>query len=350
MERGRAPDEARQYATVDITAEKTENPVGGSILRPARRRWRLPRTLVWVAVTPFAAWAVARLAGLERGALTTQLMTATPYAAAASLVPVLIAALARNRAATAVALAATTALGFAVVPRALASSDTATGRPLKVLTINLLFGRADTGAVLDLVRRLQPDVLSTQELTPGAVEELEAAGLKELLPYTYLLDEWSAGGSGLYAKYPLTPLRLFRPIGHQMPAARLDLPGGAPVEIADVHPYPPLGSQVHEWAAALDSFPATGPSGPVRILAGDFNASLDHAAMRRVLDRGYDDAADRAGQGLIPTWPANRGRIPPMITIDHVLVDKRVGVKEVSVHTVPGTDHRAVFASLTLPD
>jgi endonuclease/exonuclease/phosphatase family metal-dependent hydrolase len=86
----------------------------------------------------------------------------------------------------------------------------------------------------------------------------------------------------------------------------------------------------------------------VRILAGDFNASLDHAAMRRLLDRGYKDAAAQVGAGLIPTWPSNK-RIPPIITIDHVLVDHRVGVKAVSVHDVPGTDHRAVFAELTVP-
>ena len=84
----------------------------------------------------------------------------------------------------------------------------------------------------------------------------------------------------------------------------------------------------------------------MRILAGDFNASLDHAAMRRLLDRGYKDAAAQVGAGLIPTWPANK-RIPPIITIDHVLVDHRVGVKAVSVHDVPGTDHRAVFAELS---
>ena len=67
-----------------------------------------------------------------------------------------------------------------------------------------------------------------------------------------------------------------------------------------------------------------------------------------LLDRGYKDAAAQVGAGLIPTWPANK-RIPPIITIDHVLVDHRVGVKAVSVHDVPGTDHRAVFAELTVP-
>ncbi|GAA2897165.1 endonuclease/exonuclease/phosphatase family protein [Streptosporangium fragile] len=317
-------------------------------MTPARRRWRVPKSLAWAAVAPFAAWAVARVAGLERDSLTTQLMTATPYAAAASLVPVLLSALSRNRAATAVALVTATALGFSVLPRAIGSAEATTGTPLRVLTLNMLFGHADPGVVMDLVRRLKPDVLSAQELTPGMVEELDAAGLKEAMPHRVLEPEWSAGGSGLYARYELTPLEgMFEAIGHNMPAARMSLPGAKPVELVSVHPFPPLGRQVHDWTAALDALPSAVPD-RIRILAGDFNASLDHVAMRRFLNRGYVDAADAVGEGLVPTWPAHRG-IPPIITIDHVVVDQRVGVNEVSIHTVTGTDHRAVFADLRVP-
>ncbi|MGN9846635.1 endonuclease/exonuclease/phosphatase family protein [Nonomuraea sp. H19] len=326
-----------------------ESPVGGTIVTPVRgRRVRAGSALTWMAVTPFAAWAIARVAGLERGSLPTQLMTATPYAAAGSLVPLLIAAVGRKRAATAVALLTTTALGFSVLPRALGTGEATTGRPFKVMTINMLFGRADIETIMKLVREFDPDVLSTQELTPGAVSDLDAAGLKELMPHRMLQDEWSAGGSGLYSKYEVEPL-LDRtpPVGHKMPAAVVSLPGGKPIEFVDVHPYPPLGPNVADWNAALEALPSASHD-RVRILAGDFNASLDHAAMRRLLARGYKDAADQVGAGLIPTWPANK-RVPPIITIDHVLVDQRVGVREVSVHTVPGTDHRAVLAELTVP-
>ncbi|MFI9847268.1 endonuclease/exonuclease/phosphatase family protein [Nonomuraea sp. NPDC051941] len=323
--------------------------VGGTIVTPGRKRRRFPATtLTWLAVTPFAAWAVVRVAGLERGSLPTQIMTATPYAAAGSLVPLLIAAVGRKRAATAVALLATTALGFSVLPRALGRAEATTGRPLKVMTINMLFGRADTATIMKLVHEFQPDVLSTQELTPGAVTDLDEAGLKELMPYRVLQDEWSAGGSGLYSRHPVEPLwNLMPPVGHQMPAALISLPGGKPIEFIDAHPFPPLGPQVIEWNEAMAAFPSTSPD-RIRIIAGDFNASLDHAALRGLLARGYKDAAGTVGAGLIPTWPANK-RVPPIITIDHVLVDERVGVKEVSVRDVPRTDHRAVLAELTVP-
>jgi endonuclease/exonuclease/phosphatase family metal-dependent hydrolase len=38
------------------------------------------------------------------------------------------------------------------------------------------------------------------------------------------------------------------------------------------------------------------------------------------------------------------------VTIDHVVVDSRVSVTGYEVFDLPGSDHRAVFAQLTLPD
>ena len=103
-----------------------------------------------------------------------------------------------------------------------------------------------------------------------------------------------------------------------------------------------------EWRDDLRALPPATPRGDVRILAGDFNATLDHAELRRVLDRGYADAADTVGHGLRATWPSDR-RFPPPVTIDHVLADERCGVRDLEVIDVPGSDHRAVLAELVLP-
>ncbi|MCW2878043.1 MAG: endonuclease [Sphaerisporangium sp.] len=312
----------------------------------------MPGTLAWLAVTPFAAWAVGRVGGLERGSFPAQIMTATPYAAAGSLVPVLLSVLSRKKVVTAVALATTAVLGFSVLPRAFGdapAASAASGQQFTVLTVNLFFGHGDAQTVVDLVRRHRPDILNTQELTPGAVADLDAAGLKELMPHRVLQDEWSAAGSGIFSIHPVTQLDgLFRVIGHNMPAVTLSLPSGARLEIVDVHTFPPLGPQVTEWTEGLRALPPGSTSGPFRILAGDFNASLDHAEMRRLMARGYHDAGDATGNGLTPTWPANK-RVPPLITIDHVLADQRVSVRSYHVYDVPGTDHRAVLTELSLP-
>ncbi|WP_246267436.1 endonuclease/exonuclease/phosphatase family protein [Nonomuraea typhae] len=322
-----------------------ESPIGGTIVTPPRRPAR--GRLAWVALAPFTAWAVARVAGLERGGPLTQLMTVTPYAALGSVAPLLIAALGRRRAASAVALATTATLGLCVLPRALGAASTASGRPFTVLSANLFLGRADPLALMDLVRRARPDVLSLQELTPGAVKELDAAGLAETMPHRVLRAEEGSGGTGLFSRHPVREWDVMPAgVGHQMPGAVVQVPGGRPVEIVATHPFPPAGAEVVQWRAAMAAFP---PAEGLRILAGDFNATLDHAALRGVLARGYKDAADSVGAGLVPTWPANQ-RVPPIIAIDHVLVSAPIGVREFGVHTVPGTDHRAVVARLVLPE
>jgi endonuclease/exonuclease/phosphatase family metal-dependent hydrolase len=86
------------------------------------------------------------------------------------------------------------------------------------------------------------------------------------------------------------------------------------------------------------------------VLAGDFNATLDHAELRRLLDRGYRDAAEQAGVALRPTWPGDRALIPTVVTIDHVLADRRIRVVSVRTVAIPGSDHRGVLADLLLPD
>ncbi|MBA2896147.1 endonuclease/exonuclease/phosphatase family protein [Nonomuraea soli] len=323
--------------------------VTGESVAPARpSRRRRGRWFSWTIVTFLAAWALVRLLGWETGSFLTQLMTMTPYAAAFALVMGLFLLVRRAWRPAVAALAVCAALAAAVLPRAVTGS-TASGTELRVLALNM-FGRADPEAVVDLVRRHRPHVLSALELTPGQVERLDEAGLKELMPHRVLEPEYSASGSGLYSTLPLTRLDgLFTPIGHHMPAASLALPGAGTVQVVAVHPNPPLGRMTAEWNASLAALPPPSAS-EIRVLAGDFNASLDHRAFRDLLARGYVDAADQAGKGLVPTWPNSRRLpVPPFITIDHVVADARVSVAGVEVHDVPGTDHRAVFADLRLP-
>ncbi|MGW4475614.1 endonuclease/exonuclease/phosphatase family protein [Nonomuraea sp. NPDC004354] len=325
---------------MSITAEKGLQ-APGTVPRRARRRW-----LSWLVATALVAWAVVRVFGLETGSFLTQLMTLTPYGLALGAVAAVTLAV-RRRAAAVPALAACVALAATVLPRAFPEPLTARGPALKVLSINL-FSRADAEAVVALVREYDPDVFSALELGPETVRRLDAAGLDRLMPYRVLQPAWGATGSGLFAKHPLTEEKgLFTPIGHNMPAATVTLPSGARAQVVAIHPNPPLGPMVTEWNASLKAMPAPSPD-VVRVLAGDFNASLDHRALRDLLAKGYVDAATAVGRGLTPTWPHGR-LLPPLIAIDHVLADRRVGVARVEVRDVPRTDHRAVFAELRLP-
>ena len=308
----------------------------------------------WTVAGCIAGWAAARLTAadrfrpLERAAVP--LMSLTPHAAAAAGVAALML---RRRGPSVLAGAAAAAMAAVVAPRAFARRQPAAEGPeLSVLTINLLAGGAAAPGLVELVRATGADVLFLQELTDDAVMRLKRSGLNELLPNEMLdIEGYRYRGSGIYARYPLSDGLV---IGHSyasQPTARLDLPSGQSAQFVCVHPHPPFPpwswAAAPRWRGELAALPP--PGDPPVILVGDYNATLDHAQFRRLLRLGYDDAASQVGNGLVPTWgPEPRGR-PALFTVDHVLVDPCCAVLATSVHAVPGSDHRALYARFRLP-
>ena len=106
-------------------------------------------------------------------------MAFTPYAAVAALLVAGVALALRNWAAAGVAALATLCLAAAVLPRAIGDGTVdAEGREtFTVLSTNIHHGTADPAAVVALVERYDPDLLSVQELTPSFARELSDAGL-----------------------------------------------------------------------------------------------------------------------------------------------------------------------------
>ncbi len=304
---------------------------------------------IWAAVVPISIWAVGRTFGLERGFPLVPLMSYTPYVAAAALLVFGVTVALRNWAATAVAGVATACLLAAVLPRAFAGEATTASpaRELRIFSANIHLGGADPKALLAMIDRFRPDVVSLQELTPGFAEKLRAAGIERRFPHAVLALRPQAAGAGIYARLPLIKLPEPKRFRFRMPRAALKLPGGRVIRIVDAHPFPPNRGSVGLWEAGLRSLPSAGRGAPW-VLAGDFNATLDHARLRAVLDRGYRDAGDATGKGLETTWPAGRV-FPPPVTIDHVLADDRLGIVEYGVEGLPGSDHRAIHAVLALP-
>ncbi len=317
--------------------------------RDPRRGWAL------AASAPWAVWAVLRTTGSERGFPLVPALSFTPHAAATAVLPFALAAAARSRAAALVAAGSGTALAGAVLiparrprpPRPLPD-----GTRLRVATVSLRLGLVAPGPVLDLVRRHDVDVLAVQELTPRAEAALRAAGIDELLPHAHVLPARpgrvpSASGA-VWTRIPVRG-RAEVPGGFEQPTVRLSVGEGPAVELTSVHTVPPATSPaaVRSWTRDLAALPAPVPD-VLRVLAGDFNATFDHAALRAVLRLGYVDAARVTGRGL--TWTWRPFRLPfPRLVLDHVLVDPRITVASVEFVPVCGSDHRAVVAELVLP-
>jgi endonuclease/exonuclease/phosphatase (EEP) superfamily protein YafD len=318
---------------------------------PPRTRRRGRSALWWLLVLPGVLWAAVRLGGWERGPLV-QLFAFTPYVAAWS-VPIAVLALIRRRwIAGSFAVVAALALVVAVLPRAVPDEQPAAAGPqLRVMTANMLVGGADPAAVVRLVRLHRVDVLALQEYTPGAEAALLAAGLAAELPQRRGDPEVGTTGSALWSRHPLSDTGMRRNGGgFGQSYGTVAVPGGPPVLVESVHPLAPAAVRdLDDWRGDLDAEPRATRRGPLRILLGDFNATLDHEPLRRLVDSGYRDAADALGKGLIATWGPYDGDPIPPVTIDHVLVDERIRVDELSVHDQPASDHRAVVATVTLP-
>jgi endonuclease/exonuclease/phosphatase (EEP) superfamily protein YafD len=319
--------------------------------RPERRR----RAAVAAAV-PWAAWATVRATGSERGFPLVPAMSFTPHAAATALLPLALAVRARSgravllSAAAAVALAANLRTHPGRQPAPVTRAAPAADR-LRVATISLRKGHVPAAAVVDLVRRHGVDVLAVAELTPECERRIRGAGLERLLPHAHAIPagpgKVPAASGAVWSRRPITA-RSAVPGGFEQPTVRLASPAGE-VEVTAVHATPPAISpaQVRTWTADLTALPSPEP-GVLRVLAGDFNATPDHAAFRAVLARGYRDAAAAVGRGRAWTWRPMR-LLRPRLPLDHVLVDPRITVDRVDLVPVRGSDHRAVVADLDLP-
>jgi len=315
----------------------------------ARRR---AGVIAAIVAAPWVLWAALRTLGLERGHPLVAMIAFSPYAAGLAPLPVLVALLLRRWLVAAVAGVAAVALLAAVLPRTLAgpqmAQPDASGRTLVVMTANMRFGRADAAAIVRLVREHDVDVLSLQELTPDALMRLDAAGASKLLPARSVRPDMRWSGLGLLARVPLRAVP--PPVGRSTAQLEVMLSpsDGTALHLVAVHPLPPVSTvNTRAWKKALRDLPDPDAAGVPRVLLGDFNATLDHHELRRLLARGYVDAADATGDGLQLTWPTTGAR--PPLTIDHVLFPAPITVRSVNLHTLPGSDHRALIAELLLP-
>ena len=309
--------------------------------------------LEWTVAGGLAGWAAARLAGADRWryleAWAVPVLSFTPQATAGAWAGVL---LIRGRGARGTAALAGAALTAAMASRALPRRQPPAGGPaLRLLTANLREGRAAAASLVELARWTGADVLFVQELTDEAVTRLERAGLNALLPHHITQAVAGGAGGGIYARHPLSDGLAVASASLAQPSAQLDLPSGQSIQLVCVHsppPKPPWSKgAVARWRSELSMLPPPGDT-PV-ILAGDFNATLDHAQLRRLLRLGHQDAALQAGTALVPTWRPEPSGCPALLAIDHILIDPRCAVRATSVHRLPGSDHHALYARLRLP-
>ena len=304
----------------------------------------------WVLILPFFCWAVFRGLGLERGYPFVQVVAYTPYVFVLSFLAFLIVVILRQWVAALVGLAVFVVLALAVLPRAIGGPDDVEGgRTVKIMSSNLLKSKADISQVEDLVRENDIDMLFLQEYLTKGLAEVRKSDIDEMLPYSAVTVTDENGGGAIYSRFPLKRVRNVV-TGYRQPRAIVSPPGSVKFEAMSAHPMAPAGpSTTDEWNRDFGKLPHADVSGPPRLLAGDFNATLDHHNLRSLISTGYRDAGDVMGDGLIPTWPS-KFRFPPPVTLDHVLAERPIGITDYGVQHIRGSDHRAIFATVVIPD
>lgn len=234
-----------------------------------------------------------------------------------------------------------------VVPSYIPEARAAGGPELVVLQSNILFGLADPVAVVTTVRDNDVDVLTVEELTDDSIVRLREAGLEQRLPYFYTEPAQSGGGgTGIYSRYPLRDTKKYDGFTMSNISATMQHPQRGPMTVFAFHPIPP-NLDFAAWSSEMGKIDEilAATSAPA-VVGADFNATHDHSAYRALLDGAFASAADQTGDGVLLTFPADR-RWGPVIGIDHILVAGGVA-ERIRTLTIPGSDHRAVLATIRM--
>lgn len=255
----------------------------------------------------------------------------------------------------AVAVANVSVLVVRSVPAAAAAPGRVpdAGRTVTVLEYNTEGGATTPAEIARLAADAGADVIALPETTGGQAERIAAdpavAG-RGYQVFSHRELRTSGSATSLLVAASMGQYRVLDTPSTGLGAVRAVPVDGAGPTIAAVHAVPPTGDFGYDqWqrtvTTALSLAAPTGsPQDGSAIVAGDFNATLDHQPLHDL--GGAVDAARAAGLGAQGTWPSD---LPPLLgaPIDHVLFDPaayRVG----DARTVQSgaSDHRGLVVTL----
>jgi endonuclease/exonuclease/phosphatase (EEP) superfamily protein YafD len=318
--------------------------------------------LALVAVWP-------QLFGLQRLPLVAQLVSLRGAAVAGSLFLLLVIAFAailsrrlRRYLATLGLIVATFAVASALVlaTRGLGDTSFPTKGPhdLTVLSWNTLGDAPGAATIARLALDTDADIVVLPETTvetATAVAVRMRAGGHPMWVHTFHYD--------LVSKARSTSLLLSVDLGdyevdtdhrttNVLPSVVATPVDGTGPTIVAVHAVAPIPSELNHWKLDL-AWLAKACGGGNTIMAGDFNATLDHFAGFARTDGAAigncSDAAQATGNAAVGTWPTG---VPALLgaPIDHVMATsgwRIAGMRVVESHDGFGSDHRPIVVQLS---
>ena len=319
--------------------------------RPPARFQQLLFTVAGLALLPAAAATLMRVLPPSDDA-TALLAAFIPYGLLGYLIALvcLLVALvrARHRLVPAVITAAVlvlTAYHLAwLAPLFFDDHRTAAAGQFRLMSLNMFNGEANSADVAD--QAAHSDVVILVETTPDALTALEEYGWDERFRYSLGDPREGFSNTAIYSRFPLSRSKSLGDTSFQQWVTTVRIPRVGDIRLIAVHPCNPYcgggrWSAEHRVVrrAVIDNL-----DHPL-VVAGDFNAVDDHGPMQALQRAGLKSATDVAGAGWLPTYPANRP-IPPLLPIDHVLINDDLTATSVTSFAVSGSDHRGLLATV----
>ncbi|NEA33819.1 endonuclease/exonuclease/phosphatase family protein [Streptomyces sp. SID13031] len=273
--------------------------------------------------------------------------------------------------------------GALLAPRNLSgpTPPPAGSRALTVMVANVLGGGADAGEVAKLINAYRPDIVSLPEARVDVRQEIEdhLNGLNyygytqqanaEVESATSVLVAESLGNVQFDSEKLDTGKVSSEQPGTSKPGAgepgaqtigpvqqtttqfgHIIITGGnlGKLRLIAYHGYPPLPGDVTIWKQDLQVVKDWCSAGSMTVVAGDFNATTDHADFRSALGKNCKSVGPSVGEGFQGTWPANR---PALFRtqIDQVVISDDIVPGKFKTYDLEGSDHRAVITTIAVP-
>jgi endonuclease/exonuclease/phosphatase (EEP) superfamily protein YafD len=339
--------------TISAPRDARLRPTAGSWnSQPSRPRFQqLLFTVAGLALLPAVAATLMRVIPPSDDA-TAQLAAFVPYGLLGYLLALvcLLAALVRARhrvvpAVITVAVLVLTACHVAwLAPLFVDDHRAATTAKFRLMSLNMFNGEADSGEVAEQAARA--DVVILIETTPAALRALKPYGWDKRFPYSLGDPKDGFSNTAVYSRFPLRRSSQIGDTSFQQYATTVRIPRIGAIRLLAVHPCNPYcgGDRWRAEHRLVRKAVIDNIDHPL-VVAGDFNAVDDHGPMQALRRAGLKSATDVAGAGWLPTYPANR-LFPPLLPIDHIMINKDLTATSVTSFAVSGSDHRGLLATL----
>lgn len=235
--------------------------------------------------------------------------------------------------------------GYAISPVILheLNAPMATGPSVKIINYNVLSTSPHQEVIDAWIREQQPDVIALVEGNYRWADTV--AGLKDILPYSLLLDNTGNVGIILLSKYPLQNQQyrqMTEPFFWPMMSVDIDLPVGLTRFIIAHSPTPVSSENLRMGRIQLRGFgELAGASELPVVLMGDFNTTP--------WTKPYIDVMREHqlyGNKLTASWPS--GMYAFGIPIDQIVAGKGAVVSNITTGPTHYSDHRARVAELRI--